>query len=103
MTIKGQQKRNISRAYYEETRENIWTRYHIDIRTTLPRAWPSFPYLTEAEKQQLADIHPSSPPFKGISDYDVKLAQRLLYYTRQDLRLSEKWQGVAVSSHDKPP
>ena len=39
--------------------------------------------------QQLADIHPSAPPLKGISDYDVELVQRLLYYTRQDLWLSE--------------
>ena len=39
--------------------------------------------------KQLADIHPSAPLFKGISYYDVKLVQRLLYYTRQDLWLSE--------------
>ena len=39
--------------------------------------------------QQLADIHPSAPLLKGISDYDVKLVQRLVYYTRQDLWLSD--------------
>ena len=47
------------------------------------------PYLTEAEMQQLAEIHPSAHLLKGIRDYDVKLVQRLLYYTRQDLWLSD--------------
>ena len=55
----------------------------------MPRAWPPFPYLTQEEIQQLVDIHPSDPLLKGISDYDVKLVQRLLYYTRQDLWLSD--------------
>ena len=43
--------------------------------------------------QQLADIHPSASPLKGISDYDVELVQRLLYYTRQDLWLSDSDKG----------
>ncbi len=40
--------------------------------------------------QQLVDIHPSAPLLKkGISGYDVKLVQRLLYYTRQYIWLSD--------------
>jgi hypothetical protein len=45
----------------------------------------SFSYLTEEEMQQLAEIHFSALPLKkGISDYDVKLVQRLfvLHTTR---------------------
>jgi len=81
--------RNIARASYEEILRTNWARDNIDLRYTVPRAWPPFSYLTEEEMQQLADIHPSAPPLKGISDYDVKLVQRLLYYTRQDLWLSD--------------
>ena len=49
-----------------------------------------FLYLTQEEIQQLADVHYSAPPLKAISDYDLKLVQRLLYYTASDLWLSEK-------------
>ena len=80
--------RNLSREAYEDILQKVWARDNIDLRYTLPRAWPLFLYLTEEEIQQLVDIHPSAPLLKGISDYDVKLVQRLLYYTRQDLRLS---------------
>ena len=89
MTIKRATERNIARASYEAILEKIWARDHIDLRYTVPRAWPPFSYLTEEEMQQLADIHPPAPLLKGISDYDVKLVQRLLYYTRQDLWMSE--------------
>ena len=40
MTIKGQQKE--ARASYAEIIENIWARGHIDLRYTVPRAWPPF-------------------------------------------------------------
>ena len=59
-----EKKRNISRASYEEILEKFWARYHIDLRTTLPRAWPPYPYLTEEQMQQIADVHPSAPPLK---------------------------------------
>ena len=81
--------RNIARATYAEILEKIWARDHIDLRYKVPRASPPFSQLTEEEMQQLADIHPSAPLRKGISDYDVTLVQRLLYYTRQDLWLSD--------------
>ena len=80
-----------ARASYDKIIEKIWAREHIDLRYTVPRAWPPFSYLAEEEMQQLADIHPSAPPLKGISDYGVKLVQQLLYYTRQDLWLSENY------------
>jgi hypothetical protein len=60
-----------------------------DLRYTAPRAWPPFPFLTEEEIQQVTETHPSAPLLKAISDYDVKLVQRLLYYTRQELWLSD--------------
>ena len=46
--------------------------------------------MTEEEVQQVAEIHPSAPLVKAISDYDVKLVQRLLYYTASDLWLSDR-------------
>ena len=39
--------------------------------------------------QQLADTHYLAHPLKAISDYDIKLVQRLLYFTASDLWLSE--------------
>ena len=81
--------RNTGRASYEDILEKIWARDHIDLRYTVPRAWPPFSYLTEEEMQQLADSHRSAPPLKGIMDCDFKLVRRLLYYTRQDLWFSE--------------
>ncbi|MFM7852388.1 MAG: hypothetical protein ACKO96_10850, partial [Flammeovirgaceae bacterium] len=33
-------------------------------------------------QQNLLNMHPSAPPLIAISCYDVKLAQRLLYYTK---------------------
>ena len=55
----------------------------------VPHAWPPSSDLTEEEMQQLVDIHPSAPLLKGISVHDVNLVQRLLYYARQDLWLSD--------------
>ena len=65
----------------------------VDIRYTAPREWPRFSYLYEEGVQQVLqvlDTHPSTPLLKDISDYDIKLVQRLLYYTASDLWLSEK-------------
>ena len=92
MTIKGQQQKHFSCFLCRNPCEVLGERDHIDLQNTLPRALPLFPYLTEEEMQQLADIHPFAPPLRGISDYDVNLVQRLLYYTRQDLWLSESGQ-----------
>ena len=55
-----------------------------------PREWPTLSLLSEEGQQMLLDLHPSAPPLKFISDYDVKLAQRLLYNTRAGLWLSEE-------------
>ena len=35
--------------------------------------------LTEEEVQQFTETHPSAPLLKAISDYDVKLVQRLFF------------------------
>ncbi len=47
-------------------------------------------YLTEEEVQRVIDTYPSAPLLKAISDYDVKLVQRIPYYTTSDLWLSEQ-------------
>ena len=96
--------RNIARASYAEILEKIWARDHMDLRYTVPRAWPPFSYMTEEDMQQLADMHPSAPLLKGISDYDVKLVQRLLHYTRQYLWLSEsdtEWHYPLLITHPR--
>ena len=95
--------RNISRASYEETIEQNWTRDHIDIKTTLPRALPPFPSLADEENQQLADIRPSAPPLKGIRGYDVEACQTTcVLYTTRSLVVRQQ-EGMARSSPDNPP
>ena len=39
------------------------------------------------------DTHHSAPLLQAISDYDIKLVQRLLYYTAADLWLSDEDKG----------
>jgi hypothetical protein len=77
--------RNTARASYEDIIEKIWARDHTRCRVR----GLFFSYLTEEEVQQLVETHPSAPLLKGISDYDVQLVQRLLYYTRKDRWLSD--------------
>ena len=67
----------------------MWERASIDILDMAPREWPRCSYLSEQEVQQLLDIHSSASPLNAIRDSDIKLVQRLLYYTRADLWLSE--------------
>ena len=81
--------RNLARESYDEVLHNVWARDRVDLKYTAPRAWPPFPYVTEEAIQQLVDTHHSAPLLKASSDYDVKLFQRLLYYTRSDLWLSD--------------
>ena len=40
--------------------------------------------------QNMFDLHPSASTLKALSDFDVKLVQRLLYYTTSDLWLSDE-------------
>jgi hypothetical protein len=56
----------------------------------MPREWLVLSSLSEEDQQMLLDIHPSAPPLKFVSDYYVKLARRLLYYTRVGLCSSEE-------------
>ena len=63
----------------------VWSREHTDLSYLAPHEWPSLPFLSEEDQQMLLGLHPSAPPLKFISDYDVKLVQRLLYFTKVDL------------------
>ena len=102
LTTKGQQReRVLTQEAYRGLLNTNWHRDQVDLRCTAPRAWPSFRFLSEEEIQQLVDTHPSAPPLKAISAYDIKLVQRLLYYTASDLWLSEKdkdWHFLVLST-----
>ena len=82
--------RAISQYAYNALLHIIWDRDRVDLRYTAPREWPRFSYLSEEEVQQVMDTHLSAPLLKAISDYDIKLVQRLLYCTASDLWLSDK-------------
>ena len=90
MTIKGQQQETLLVPRMQKYLRRFGQGTTLISGTRCSVRGLLFSYLTEEEMQQLADIHPSAPPLKGISDYDVKLVQRLLYYTRQDIWLSEQ-------------
>ena len=62
----------------------------VDISDRAPREWPQLPLFSEEEQQVLLGCLPTAAPLKAISDFDVKLAQHLLYYTPADLWLSDR-------------
>ena len=82
-----------SQGFYDKLFNRVWARIGIDLSERAPREWPQFSLLSEEEQQMLLDWQPTLAPLKAVSDNDVKLAQRLLYYTRVDLRLSDEDKG----------
>ena len=49
-----------------------------------------FSYLSEDDQQQLFNLRLSAPHLIAISDLDIQLVQRLLYYTHTDFWLSDE-------------
>ena len=69
---------------YDALLDAVYKRTYVHMADCAPRGWPSLSFLTEEERKLLMDTRPSVPPLKFICDFDAKLAQRLLYYIRND-------------------
>ena len=76
--------RSKAKEQYDALLDIVWYRTKKNLDELAPREWPLLPFLSEDEQQKLLDWHPTAVPLRALSDYDLRLVQRLLCFARTD-------------------